>query len=175
MIAIAILRLYYINIEILSTNSTFDGAPTAVLTQLELYYSLISATIPCLNPFLRAVSTTYGAMGPETIMGGSLGYGSDKVNYGLTPIGSAANTKKQTKRREKATKTPKKSQPDTIQRERPAADPQTYRGDHARSIAKDTSEGHLGAASIGSNDSTKMIIKEMHWFFETDSGKKTPS
>lgn len=43
----------------------------AILTQTELFYSIVAATIPCLRPFLAAFITNYGAMGGDTIMHGS--------------------------------------------------------------------------------------------------------
>nr|POE89964.1 hypothetical protein CFP56_20433 [Quercus suber] len=70
-IAIAAIRLRYVLRQIHSSNPTLDGAINAILTQLEIFYSIMAATIPCLRPFLAGFVTNYGAMGGGTIMNGS--------------------------------------------------------------------------------------------------------
>ena len=68
-IAVAAVRLRYIFIQTSSPNPTLVGAITGVLTQLELFYGIMAATIPCLRPFLAGFTTNYGAMGHDTVMG----------------------------------------------------------------------------------------------------------
>nr|POE62543.1 hypothetical protein CFP56_69879 [Quercus suber] len=70
-IAISAIRLFYVLRQISSSNPTLDGAINAILTQLEIFYSIMAATIPCLRPFLAGFVTNYGAMGGGTIMNGS--------------------------------------------------------------------------------------------------------
>lgn len=61
MIAIAALRLDAIQIGLHSTDQPLKGAIVAVYTQIEISYAIIAATTPCLRPFMKALSTNYGA------------------------------------------------------------------------------------------------------------------
>ncbi|KAK4943226.1 hypothetical protein LTR66_014627, partial [Elasticomyces elasticus] len=61
--ALAIIRLYYIHKQTRSPDPTLQAAITAILTQLEMYYGIMGATIPCLRPFLSGFETNFGAMG----------------------------------------------------------------------------------------------------------------
>ena len=65
------MRLYHLELALGSPNPTLIGAITLIIAQTELFYSLVSATIPCLKPFLNAFVTTYGAMGADTVIGRS--------------------------------------------------------------------------------------------------------
>lgn len=58
-IAVAILRLIYLKHALSSTDYAFKIVPAEVLTQIEMHYSLIAATIPCMRPFLKAFNTGY--------------------------------------------------------------------------------------------------------------------
>lgn len=92
LIAITILRLHYLKSSLLSSNPTLEGVSVVLLTQLELGWSLISATIPCLNPFMRAVSTKLGSMDAETIMNGSYLVDTNKAGGGdATGAGSGGS------------------------------------------------------------------------------------
>ena len=42
-----------------SPNPTFAAVPASILSQVEMNYSLISATIPCLKPFMRACNSGF--------------------------------------------------------------------------------------------------------------------
>jgi hypothetical protein len=61
MIALAILRLDAIQTALNSTDLPLKGAMVAVYTQIEISYAIIAATTPCLQPFMKALSTNYGA------------------------------------------------------------------------------------------------------------------
>jgi len=54
-------RLYYLGEEFSSSDPTLDGVLASVCTQIEMSYAIIAATIPCLRPFMTALSTNYGA------------------------------------------------------------------------------------------------------------------
>ncbi len=69
------LRLTELNKQIMSDDPTLVGAMACVWTLVELHYSNISSTIPCLNPLMSAFSTNFGAMGPETVIGKEYGSG----------------------------------------------------------------------------------------------------
>jgi len=56
----AALRLYYLNIELSSSDPTLNGVLASVCMQIEMNYAIIAATTPCLRPFMRALSTNYG-------------------------------------------------------------------------------------------------------------------
>jgi len=68
LIAITKLRLHYLNYGFASSNPTLMDLPALLLALIELGWGLISATIPCLNPFMRAVSTNYGGMGTVSLI-----------------------------------------------------------------------------------------------------------
>ncbi|KAL2063953.1 hypothetical protein VTL71DRAFT_4447 [Oculimacula yallundae] len=65
MIAPIILRLFSILSTLHSQDPTLAGTMTIVYTQIELCYAIIAATTPCLRPFMKALSTHYGA--PATL------------------------------------------------------------------------------------------------------------
>ena len=186
LIAITVLRLRYLIAGLRSSDPTLDDLPTVLVSQIELGWSLISATVPCLNPFMRAVSTSYGVMDSDTIMDGNHVSNTRKPSgadssYGLRSIVSRKNalnfkqsgkptTSVHSDRRESA------AQEITIHADgkdysRCPKSPRIYRGDHSSNTARVFSEGRVDADSIGgeSNDSTKMIIKkEVQWFVESD-------
>ncbi|KAL2007716.1 hypothetical protein VTN00DRAFT_7698 [Thermoascus crustaceus] len=66
-IAFASLRLYYLRQTIHSHDPTLIGVPMSIWTQVELNFSLIACTIFCLRPFIVAVSTNYGTAGDSTL------------------------------------------------------------------------------------------------------------
>lgn len=55
------LRLSYLNAEFSSSDPTLHGVLASVCTQIQVSYAIIAATIPCLRPFMTALSTNYGA------------------------------------------------------------------------------------------------------------------
>lgn len=191
LIAITILRLHYLTISFGSSNPTLIGVPAVLLAQVELGWSIISATIPCLNPFMRAVSTNYGAMDSETIMDGShlsdanqaSGAGVGGRSYGLRSILMKRNPRPNSNHPAKFTNSVTPSDSHEPLRELSVIcagaknrDSDTlilpvYHGDRTRNTAHVFSEGRMDADSLGgdSNGSTKMIIKkEVQWVVETD-------
>lgn len=66
-IVTTVVRLYYLSEEFSSSDPTLDGVLASVCTQIEMSYAIIAATIPCLRPFMTALSTNYGA--PAQIKG----------------------------------------------------------------------------------------------------------
>ncbi len=60
-IAPIVLRLIYLKKEFSSSNPTLDGVLASVCTQVHISYAIVAATIPCLRPFMIALSTSYGA------------------------------------------------------------------------------------------------------------------
>lgn len=59
-IAAAALRLYYQGIELASADPSIEGVLTTVCAEIELCYGVVATTIPCLRPFMFALSTNYG-------------------------------------------------------------------------------------------------------------------
>ena len=51
-------RLYYLKREYSSNNPTLIGTWAAIVTQVDVAYAIISATIPCLRPFMAATVTS---------------------------------------------------------------------------------------------------------------------
>lgn len=65
LIALAALHLHYIVIGIDSHNQTFDQITPSIIEQVQLSWSLIAATIPCLKAFIATLGSGY--------LGGQLG------------------------------------------------------------------------------------------------------
>ncbi|KFZ03048.1 hypothetical protein V502_11277 [Pseudogymnoascus sp. VKM F-4520 (FW-2644)] len=149
-IAPAALRLYYLHIEFSSSDPTLHGVLASVCAQVETSYAIISATIPCLRPFMSSLNTHYGAPAkPKTSTGTGSG-GSNPLTplESLTKTGRALGTKK--------------------------GDARGEMWDKPRNLTKVTrGEKH----SIDSHDSKQMIItKDTEWVveFEGQSGTQTP-
>ncbi|KAJ9640331.1 hypothetical protein H2199_005870 [Coniosporium tulheliwenetii] len=58
-IVLSTLRLLALHDAMTSTDYTFDLVLAAVYTQLEMHACLVSATVPCMRPFLKAFDTGY--------------------------------------------------------------------------------------------------------------------
>lgn len=54
------LRLHYLLRAVHSSNPTLKMTDAVILTQVELVMAIVSATIPCLRPFMTATHTTWG-------------------------------------------------------------------------------------------------------------------
>lgn len=54
------IRLHYVLSTINSTDPTLKVVNTVILTQVQLTSAIVSATIPCLRPFMAATYTTWG-------------------------------------------------------------------------------------------------------------------
>ena len=59
MIVAAALRLHYLGGELRSFDTTLDGVFATICTQIDMNYAIVSATIPCLRPFMAATSTQH--------------------------------------------------------------------------------------------------------------------
>ena len=59
LIIISVLRLYYIHQSLKSNEYLFKAVDSEVLTEVEMSYALIAATIPTLQIFLRAAKSTF--------------------------------------------------------------------------------------------------------------------
>lgn len=88
-VAPAILRLYYLDQEFASSDSTLHGVLASVFTQIQLGYAIIAATIPCLRPFMAALNTHYGS--PATLTSPSGSKGQYTTSYNLTSLRSAGS------------------------------------------------------------------------------------
>ncbi|MCJ1401744.1 hypothetical protein MMC11_004961 [Xylographa trunciseda] len=55
-------RLHYINPAIWLANPPLDLSIASLLTQVELNYGIVAASIPCLRPLMKATATNFGAM-----------------------------------------------------------------------------------------------------------------
>ncbi|OCL15262.1 hypothetical protein AOQ84DRAFT_329710 [Glonium stellatum] len=152
-IAFAVLRLHYIGIRINSVNPTLEGTIALVWTQVELDYSVMACTIPCLKPFMIAVSTNYGSIAPtKATLNGSSGLSGDrsKGSFALTSVSRSK------------TRSP---MPTELGGAR-------LRMDKAFNSTSVTYNGQPDQHSVGSNDSTKMIIKkETEWTVERETDK----
>ena len=149
-IAFAVFRLRYIGLRINSPNPTLEGTIAVIWTQIELDYSVMACTIPCLKPFMIAVSTNYGSIAPtKTTINGSNGLSGDrsKGSFALTSV---------------KTKSPV---PTDLGESK-------LRMDKVFNSTSVTYNGQPDQHSVGSNDSTKMIIKkETEWSIERELAK----
>jgi hypothetical protein len=84
-------RLCYLKKEYFSDNPTLSGTWAAIVTQVDLAYAIISATIPCLRPFIAATATatapTDGTLKDSKYAKGSREKSSSAGNaYGLSSL-----------------------------------------------------------------------------------------
>lgn len=82
-IAFIILRLYYLKIELASSDPTFNAVLTSIWTQVHEDYIIIATTIPCLKPFMVACNTGWGHAAPHTGDGSKLPHSG---SYGLVSL-----------------------------------------------------------------------------------------
>lgn len=156
----------YIFRQLTSSNPTLVGAASSVLTQLELFYGLTAATIPCLRPFLAGFVTNYGAMGGSTVIDGSqVGTGSGKDpsdSYALMSVASGARNGPSERQRSRS----RPRSPDVGGSE--------FRPDRVRhecSVTHGKSRSTM-AGSVNSDESTQMIIKkEVQWYIDSEGGR----
>ncbi|MCJ1291175.1 hypothetical protein MMC34_002718 [Xylographa carneopallida] len=88
-------RLHYINSIVWLANPPLDLSTATLLTQVELNYGIIAATIPCLRPFMKATTTNFGAAANTQSPSGTNGPKSQE-HYGLSSV--ASNLKPQASR-----------------------------------------------------------------------------
>lgn len=170
--------MIYVTDEIGSTNPTLTNVNSSVLRQVELLYAIMASTIPCLRPFLAGFNTNYGAMGGETVIAGSQvgnssGHqekgGGSSSNYAMGTMESAnAGTPPGTakgKNRMLSSQRRQSTYDNGLRSNHPT---------HKTSISHETMHGgrSADAASVSSDNSTKMIIKkEVEWHVNSsDSG-----
>lgn len=82
-IAFIILRLFYLKIELASSDPTFNAVLTSIWTQVHEDYIIIATTIPCLKPFMVACNTGWGHAAPHTGDGSKLPHSG---SYGLVSL-----------------------------------------------------------------------------------------
>lgn len=81
-IVIIAFRLHTFHHSGYTTDFTFLETLYIVLTQTQMNYSLISATIPNLRPIINNLNTHYGAMGESTFTGSNYNSNSNGSNSG---------------------------------------------------------------------------------------------
>ena len=64
-IAAALVRITDIGFMIASSEPFLDAVPAGLATQVELHYSLMAATIPCMKPFIISFNTSWGTTNPR--------------------------------------------------------------------------------------------------------------
>jgi hypothetical protein len=79
-------RLHSFNYNNLTTNFTFYESLYVTLTQTQVNYSLISATIPNLRPIINNLNTHYGAMAESTITGSNYNSNSGSRTTGARSV-----------------------------------------------------------------------------------------
>lgn len=154
-----------------TVNPTLLQGEFIVWTQTELDYSLISATIPCLRPFVTNLATHYGGFGRSQNADGSYGtnHGSRNVN---TNQSYQMNTLKSANRNTI-------SQDHTVTNTRHSGSANLDHGNRAdvshvgkkKTIVKPlgypSEKEDSRRTSLGSNDSQRMIIrKDITWTVE---------
>ncbi|KAI9803961.1 MAG: hypothetical protein M1833_000242 [Piccolia ochrophora] len=90
-IATTILRIIYLRTGLESDDMTFDLVTGTILSQVDMHYSLMAATIPCMKPFVKAFNTGYYTHTPDQAGGSQYGYGSayaKDTNYALQSVSS---------------------------------------------------------------------------------------
>lgn len=127
--------------------------------EVELDYSIIASTIPCLKPFMQACNTGWGHVPPQTgdgtavlKSGGSYGLRSLEKSGTKHAVTSFNNAKEQ--------------------------DERNLRGENCNTVIQSGGRGHQQtdhhgdetSQSIASNDSTQMIIRrEVGWTVTYDN------
>ncbi|KAF2163163.1 hypothetical protein M409DRAFT_68757 [Zasmidium cellare ATCC 36951] len=165
-IAIIIIRLIYLKRELQSPDPTLDGVPASILTQVEIFYNIITATVPCLRPFLAGFATNFGAIGSGTVLGGSqIGTGS-KNSHSNSKSGSFALSSLTSRNRISAlkekiipTSTTQSSRSHDVTGEDDSWRPDPSNNETTVTRGNSRLPGN-DASSIASDESTKMIIKK---------------
>ncbi|KAI9801612.1 MAG: hypothetical protein M1825_003291 [Sarcosagium campestre] len=143
-IAAGVLRIIFLTRALNSSDYTFESVDFSVVTMIELHYSLMAATIPCMKPFIKAFNTGFlGTTARQTEIGGygsNSEYGPRDTSYALQSISSEYGYVKQS--RSSSGKVPV-LRPDG--------------GDNATSVEHDP---HHPSGSMTSDGSEKMIIRQ---------------
>jgi hypothetical protein len=98
LIIIIAFRLHTFNFNHLTTNFTFYESLYITLTQTQVNYSLISATIPNLRPIIGQLNTHYGAMAESTITGSNYNSNSGSGSRSRTTGARSVNNRKSRRR-----------------------------------------------------------------------------
>lgn len=152
------MRLSAIKASLTSDDPSLDLVDTAIWTQVGLHFAIISCTSFCLKPFMAAVTTNYGV--GEGTTSGDYGYSRDGYakQSGSASNGGAGRSG---------------GNNSFALRSLPRRANHKLKGlvgsdDEEEGVFHGTSNNHtwvtnerrLDASSIGSNDSTKLIIKK---------------
>ncbi|MCJ1436551.1 hypothetical protein MMC27_005930 [Xylographa pallens] len=86
-------RLHYINPIVWVADPPLHLSTATLLTQVEMNYGIIAATIPCLRPFMKATTTNFGAAANTQSPNASNGLKSHE-HYGLSS--ATSNSRSQT-------------------------------------------------------------------------------
>jgi hypothetical protein len=180
-IALAGLQIHYLAQKLSSANETLDGVPTTICRQTEIFYAIMASTIPCLRPFLASFFTGFGAMGHDTVIAGSqVGNSREKSSYALGSMQSAESAARREKRKSSSRGLRSGLRRDSRGLDNFGNDAQNQAcvssHDTAGNLSGRTANaggggGGADAASITSNESTKMIIKkEVQWHVDSERG-----
>lgn len=119
----------------------------------------MSATVPCLRPFLAGFVTNYGAMGSDTIMGGSqIGTGSrrdakgTRGSFALNTVTSAGQEMSGTKGQKSVFRPQKDDMGDDVFR--------PNRSNKQSTVSVTHNDTRQDQSSLASSGSTKMTIKK---------------
>ena len=174
LIALTVVRLHHLDAGLRSANPPFDMAPASTWTQAGLNYSLIACTSFCLKPFTAAMSTNYGIGGGTT----SASYSQSRSGYAThehNTDGSLNPDSQSYSRFGRRTRPRSPNFTETLLMETlpgkgdsddgisdDAGPPRTiFRGrDVGENHTMVTNEPRHDTDSVGSNDSTRLIIKK---------------
>jgi hypothetical protein len=134
-IVIIAFRLHTFHHSGYTTDFTFLETLYIVLTQTQLNYSLISATIPNLRPIINNLNTHYGAMGESTLSGS---------NYNSNSNGSNSNSGNRTATGQRSRRNSRRSSLGNVFAMGPLKRFKSRAKDSAHSGAKGNNSGHRG-------------------------------
>lgn len=159
-VAIA-LRLATFNVSGFSTNPFLLEAEFICWTQSELNWSLIAATIPSFQSFLKNLNTGFGGLGLET----SYGYGSGRYGTGPTRHTAKNNTFQMSSMRSNIDHTiDEKGEEHAIGVAHSQGGPQHSKPGIGPMLQRNNSGQDPETRSIGSNESRRMMIrKDVTW------------
>ena len=161
LIAVAIVRLHYLNIGIHSSNLTLDGAEAVIWTQVEVQYSVIALVIACLNSFLKVVNTEYGTGTAENNLEYSTGGSNSRSKAQVSAASFSMNSMNKSGRHDKVSiKVGKRAASKSRSIDEADQNHQSFRPDNTQHWTTVTTGQNRDANSIASNDSRKIIIKK---------------
>ncbi|KAM3420288.1 hypothetical protein BST61_g3574 [Cercospora zeina] len=140
-IVAAILRLHFLAAMLASSEPLLKSVPAFICLNIEMHWGLIAAAIPTLKPFVGAFNTGWGTFDSQGISGYGQGSGN---SYALRSLGRSARS----------------AHPHT-----PATGSQTSNADkepidRRQSWGKHVAHVRSNRNSVGSDNSTKMIIRQ---------------